>query len=57
MRLRFQSNYFGLSQPMNLPYLENATACSKRKLKSSVATQLKRKERVHQWNKIIIQEN
>ncbi len=45
MRLRFQSNYFGLSQPMYLPYLENATACSKRKLKSSVATQLKRKER------------
>jgi len=39
MQLRFQSYYFGWLKPVY--YFENATACSKRKLKTTVATQLK----------------
>jgi len=41
MQLRFQSNYLGLSQPNQGNYFENATACSKRTLKTTVATELK----------------
>jgi len=40
MRLRFQSNYLGWLKPGN--YFENSTACSKRTMKTTDATQLKR---------------
>jgi len=38
MQLHFQSNYLGFSQSRT--FFENATACSKRTLKTTVATQL-----------------
>ena len=43
MLLHFQSNYVGFGQPMTK--LENETACSKRTVKTRVATRLKRTER------------